>query len=313
MTSSSVLRFAAGALAGLAAISLPAGQVGAASDLPPEPPRGALVKLVRATWECFSDTLYVTGLLVPKQEAVVVLDDGARVTEVLAAVGDRVNAGQVLARAVRVSGESASAPGPSTSAKAPSSTIAIKAPAWGTVMQSTAAVRAGPSPAGQPLFRIIVGNEIELEVDVPSVQVPKLKAGQPARIKLEHGTELIGKLRRVPAQIERATQLGRARLSVAQDPSLRTGTFAEATIDASQSCGVAVPRDAVLRSSEGASVQIVRGNIIETRRVRLGLSSAASIEIKNGIEKGDIIVAHAGSSLHDGDLVQTDLTGETID
>jgi hypothetical protein len=60
-------------------------------------------------------------------------------------------------------------------------------------------------------------------------------------------------------------------------------------------------------------VQVVRNNIVETRRVHLGLSSADSFEINDGIEKGDIIVANAGSSLHDGDPVQTNLIDDTND
>lgn len=313
MTIPAFSRLAAGAWAGIAGLCLPEGQPGALLAAPPEAPRGAMVKLVRASWECFSDTLYVTGLLVPRQEAVVFLDERTKVTEVMAWAGDQVKSGQVLARAVRVVGESAPPAGPTAPAKPANNTISIKAPAAGTVMQTTASIGAGPAPTGQPLFRIIAGGAIELEADVPGPQVPKLKSGQPARIRLENGTELIGRLRRPPAQIDRATQLGRARLSVAQDPLLRTGMFAEATIDASESCGVSVPRDAVLRSSEGTSVQAVRNNMIETRRVRLGLSSADSFEIKDGIEKGDIIVAHAGSSLHDGDVVQVNLSDDTND
>jgi multidrug efflux pump subunit AcrA (membrane-fusion protein) len=287
------------------------GQPGALLAAPPEAPRGAVVKLVRASWECFSDTLYVTGLLVPRQEAVVFLDERTKVTEVMAGAGDQVKSGQVLARAVGLVGETA----PPAPAKAANNTIAIKAPAAGTVMQTTASIGAGPAPTGQPLFRIIAGSEIELEADVPGPQVPKLESGQTARIKLKNGTELIGRLRRPPAQIDRATQLGRARLSVPQDPSLRTGMFAEATItiDASHSCGVAVPRDAVLRSSEGTSVQLVRNGIVETKRVQLGLSSVDTYEIKSGIEKSDIIVAHAGSSLHDGDVVQVNLSDDLND
>jgi type II secretory pathway component PulC len=81
--------------------------------------------------------------------------------------------------------------------------------------------------------------------------------------------------------------------------------FAQATIDASQSCGVAVPRDAISRQSEGTSVQVVRNRTVETRRVRVGLSSDTSFEISDGLKEGDIVVANAGTSLHDGDQVQT--------
>ena len=276
---------------------------------PPEFGGGVIVKLVRATKECFSDTIYVSGILVPRQEAVVSLDEGTRVTEILAASGDLVKTGQVLARGTRlVPGTSAT--GASASTKLASNTVTLKAPASGVVTKSAATVGTVLSPRGEPLFRIMVDNEIELEADVPGIHVPKLKPEETARIKLEDGTELIGQVRLVPAQIDRTTQLGRARLSVAQAPSLRIGMFTEATIDASQSCGVAVPREAILNQTEGTSVQVVRGQMVETRRVRVGLSSDTSFEISEGLNEGDIVVANAGTSLHDGDRVQTILVDE---
>jgi multidrug efflux pump subunit AcrA (membrane-fusion protein) len=44
---------------------------------------------------------------------------------------------------------------------------------------------------------------------------------------------------------------------------------------------------------------------VETRKVRVGLSSDSSTEILEGLEVGEIVVADAGSSLHDGDQVKT--------
>jgi multidrug efflux pump subunit AcrA (membrane-fusion protein) len=285
---------------------------GRAFSAQPNSSGGAVVKVVRATKECFSDTIHVTGILVPKQEARVTLDEGSRVTEVFATEGDQVKVGQVLARATRQALEALSAAGTPGSARPASNTIALKAPVAGLVIQSTASVGAVPSPRGEPLFRIMIDSEIELEAEVPSIHVPKLKSLETARIKLEDGTELIGQVRLVPAQIDRATQLGRARLSVAQDPSLRVGMFTWVTINASESCDVAVPRDAILRQTEGTSVQVVRNRMVETRRVRVGLSSDTKFEISEGLKEGDIVVANAGTSLHDGDQVQT-IFGEESD
>jgi multidrug efflux pump subunit AcrA (membrane-fusion protein) len=311
MKSSVLIKIGAATATCLVGTNLSGPQRGSAFAAQPNASGGAVVKLVRATKECFSDTIYVTGILVPKQEAVVTLDEGSRVTEVLATEGDQVQIGQALARATRRPSEGPSAAGMPASAKPTSNTITLKAPAAGLVTQSTASVGAVPSPRGEPLFRIMIDNEIELEADVPSIHVPKLKSAETARIKLEDGTELIGQVRRVPAQIDRTTQLGRARLAVAQDPSLRVGMFARATIDASQSCGVAVPRDAILRQTEGTSVQVVRNRTVETRRVRVGLSSDTSFEISDGLKEGDIVVANAGTSLHDGDQVQTIFVDES--
>lgn len=274
----------------------------------PDMRAAAIVKVVQAGKECFSDSISVTGIFVPRQEAIIVLDGTMNISEVLVAEGDQVKLGQPLARATKLG-----APPGSPSAKPPSgpSTVTIRAPASGTMIQTAASAREGAAAAGQPLFRIMVDNEIEFQAEIPSVQVSKLRPQQTARIALEDGTELIGQVRAVPVQIDRATQLGYARLSVARHPSVRVGMFAEAAIDAAQSCGVSVPRSAVLHQTGGTSVQIVRNQTVETRPVRVGLSSSTRFEIKEGLEEGENVIASAGTSLHDGDRVQTELSEET--
>ena len=90
------------------------------------------------------------------------------------------------------------------------------------------------------------------------------------------------------------SQLGKVRISVERDPSLRMGSFGRATIDASRSCGISVPKAAVLYRTEGTSVQVVRDRTVETRRVRVGFHSDLNVEIREGIREGDVVVANAG-------------------
>jgi len=257
---------------------------------------GAQVVVVEATTACFSASIRVTGFLVAREEAVVTLDaPGASVVEVLAREGDRVTAGQTLARVNRPSG-----PGPDGAAK----TTTLRSPAAGVITRSTAVVGATASPMSpDPLFRIAVDNAIELEADVPSIHVPALAAGQTARAEIAAGRELSGQVRLVPAAIDQRTQLGRARISLERDPQLRLGMFVRATIDAKRSCGVSIPRSAVRYRSQGTSVQLVRDDIIETRSVQVGLNSDTNTEIVSGVREGDMVVANAGSSLRDGDKV----------
>jgi multidrug efflux pump subunit AcrA (membrane-fusion protein) len=238
----------------------------------------------------------VTGFLVARDEAVVTLDaPGLRVTEVLVGEGDRVTSGQTLVRLVRQAGE-----GQDASAAARTSII-LKAPAAGVVTRSTAVVGATASPMqNEPLFRIAVDNEIELEAEVPSIHAGAISPGQTARIQIEDSRELSGRVRQAPAAVDQRTQLGRARLSLERDPWLRLGMFARATIDADRSCGISVPRSAVHYRTEGPRVQVVRDNVIETRVVQVGFHSDMDIEIREGLREGDLIVANAGSSLREG-------------
>lgn len=271
-----------------------------------DPPRsagatGADVMAVQAVTYCFADTIAVTGYLVPRQEAIANIDDGYRVAEVMAKEGATVAANADLARLTRLE-----APGPQGARPGPAS-IVLKAPAAGVITHSTAMIGAVANPMmPQPLFRIMVDGEIELEVDVPSIHVPKLRADgrQTARVEVENGTELSGRVRLVPGEVDRMTQLAKVRLSIDKNPSLRVGMFARAAIDASRSCGVSVPRSAVTYRTEGASVQVIVKDVVKTQHVVTGLTSDSDIEIKSGVNEGDILVASAGTSLHDGDAVK---------
>lgn len=267
---------------------------------------GAEVMAVKAVTYCFSDTIGVTGFLVPREEAIVNLDaDGYRISETLVKEGATVTSGQELVRLTRLTTEGQNAPAPPGARPGPA-TMVLKAPAAGLVTRSTATIGAVASLRAEPLYRIMINNEIELEVDVPSLHVGKLRADgrQTARVEVENGTEVSGRVRLVPGEIDRTTQLGHGRLSIDRNPSLRVGMFARATIDASRSCGVAIPRSAVTYRTEGTSVQVIRDGVVETRRIVTGLRSDTDVEIRGGLKEGDALVASAGTSLHDGDAVK---------
>jgi HlyD family secretion protein len=290
---------------------------------------GAVVIVVKATKACFSAQVQITGTLVARREGLVTLDmDGYRISEIMVKEGDQVSSGQNLVRLTRQEGApgvpGGGAPGggaPGGGAPgggmppgaggagaapppAPPTNMNLKAPAAGRITLATAVIGATANPRADPLFRIAIDGEIELEAEVPSIHIPKLATGQTARTEIEDGRELSGQVRLVPAEINPMSQLGRVRISVERDPSLRLGSFARATIDASRSCGVSVPKAAVLYKTEGTSVQVVRGKVVETRRVRVGFHSDLNVEIRDGVSEGDLIVANAGTSLRDGDQVQ---------
>ncbi|HVX77941.1 MAG TPA: efflux RND transporter periplasmic adaptor subunit [Bradyrhizobium sp.] len=259
----------------------------------PETPGQALVVVTKATNACFSDLVRVTGFVVPRREAVVgAVQEGFKVTDIFVHEGDMVTADQELARL---------SPPPQPSGRPGQGTILLRAPAAGLVTEVRTMVGAPASAQAGPMFRISVNNEVELDAQVPAVQMLKLSPGATAQISRDDAPDLVGHVRLVSPEIDRASQLGHVRISLTNDPSLKVGMFARASIDAKSSCGVAIPRTAI----DHLTVQVVKGNIIETRNVRIGLVSDTSTEILEGLNEGDIVVADAGSSLHDGDQVKT--------
>lgn len=271
---------------------------------------GAPVIVTKATSACFSDLVRVTGFLVPHRESQVGVDqEGFRVSDVLVKEGDKVTDGQEVIRLLPPPGAGAAAgqqPGNPqgganlAGANARPSLTSLRASSAGTVIQVSARPGQMASPQLGPLLRIATDDQIELDAEVPGVHMLKLNPNAPARIAIDDGPELNGRVRLVAPMIDPRTQLGRVRIAVFRDASVRIGMFARATINAANSCGVSIPRKAV----EHLIVQVVRDNTVEIRRVQTGLVSDTSVEIRDGVKEGEIIVANAGTTLHDGDQVK---------
>jgi multidrug efflux pump subunit AcrA (membrane-fusion protein) len=276
---------------------------------------GAPVIVTKATSACFSDLVRVTGFLVPHRESQVGVDqEGFRVNDVLVKEGDRVTDGQEVIRLLPPPGAGGAAP-PSAggaagqqpnnpqggaAANTRPALTSLHTSSAGTVIQVSARPGQMASPQLGPLLRIAADDQIELDAEVPGVHMLKLNPNAPARISIDDGSELNGRVRLVAPMIDPRTQLGRVRIAVFRDPSVRIGMFARATINAANSCGVSIPRKAV----DHLIVQVVRDNTVEIRRVQTGLVSDTSVEIRDGVKEGEIIVANAGTSLHDGDQVK---------
>jgi multidrug efflux pump subunit AcrA (membrane-fusion protein) len=255
----------------------------------------ALVIVTKSVRSCFSDLVRVTGFVVPRREAVAgVEQEGLRVTDIMVREGETVTENQELARLAALSAQG----GAANNAQR---TLSLRAPAAGLITQVNAIVGAPASPQAGPMFRIAINNEIDLDAEVPAVHMTKLNQGANARISRIGAPDIPGRVRLVLPQIDRSTQLGHVRITMTGNPSLKIGMFAQASIDARLSCGVAIPRTAI----DHLTVQVVKGNIVETRKVRVGLVSDTSTEILEGLDVDEIVVADAGSSLHDGDQIKT--------
>ncbi len=258
-------------------------------------PTRAEIVVARAARECFTSLIHASGYLVPRRSAVVMfVAPGYRVTQVLAKAGDTVKRGDVVARATPAS--------PPPDKKAPAD-VPVTAMASGLVLQSTAFEGMLTSEKAGPLFTLAVDGEIEAAADVPSLHILELKTGQVARVTLSDGRVLDGRVRRTPAIVDPASQMGTTRLSIAAAKGLDPSRFVQATIEARRSCGVGVPTAALRRTSAGPIVQVVKDDRILDRSVTLGLASATDSEVASGLAEGDLVVASTGS-LRDGDRVK---------
>ena len=259
-------------------------------------PKGASVTVLKAAKSCFNNVVEVSGFILARDETAIRPErPGLKVAEVLAEAGDTVTAGQTLARLNLPEG----------------GFQMIQAPVAGLVSASTATIGAMASARGEALFSIIARSEYDLVGLVPSADIAKLAVNQQATVTIVGANTIDGKVRRVAPTIEPNSQLGQVFVGLTSNQRLLVNASGRANIrTGQQSCSVAVPLTAVLYTSAGTVVQLVRGNRVETKGVEVGLSSGGQVEIKGGVKEGDVVVARAGALLREGDPVRPVMAAE---
>ena len=252
-------------------------------------PKGPAVTVLKVAKSCFSDIVEATGSIIAREETSVRPErPGLKVTEVLAEAGETTTAGQVLARLALPEG----------------GTLQVTAPVAGVVATSTAQIGAPASAKGEALFTIVARSEYDLVGLVATNDVRKLAVNQPATVRIAGIGDIDGKVRRIAPTIEPNIQQGMVYIGISSQRRLLLNASGRALIKTGQSCNVAVPLTAVQYSSAGTVVQVIRRNRVETKRVEIGLMSGGNIEVRDGLNEGDIVVARAGALLREGDPVR---------
>jgi HlyD family secretion protein len=182
--------------------------------------------------------------------------------------------------------------------------VEVTAPADGIVSRRMARIGGYAAGAAEPMFRIVAKGEVELDAEVVETRLAAVAVGQKARVEVAGLGAVEGTVRLVSPEVDKATRLGRVRIFLGDNPGLRIGSFARGSVLTASGRGLAVPSSAVLYGPDGATVQVVRDDKVEVRKVRIGLSSGALVEIREGLAEGDLVVARAGTFLRAGDLVR---------
>lgn len=279
-----------------AALLALAAQASRAAD---EEAKGPAISVLKATKACFSNIVEVNGTILardepqtasqaPTQAQVRPDRPGLKVAEIMVDPGDTVTAGQVLAR-LSVDGGLQN----------------VTAPYSGLVISSSAIVGAVASARGEALFTILTRYDYDLISLVPVADLTKLQVGQQAAIRLIGiPSDIDAKVRRIAPTTEPNVQLGQAFIGITTNRRLPINAAGRALIKVGQSCNVSVPLSAVQYGPAGTVVDVVRRSRIETKRVEVGLTSGGQVEIRDGLNEGEDVVARAGALLREGDVVR---------
>lgn len=181
--------------------------------------------------------------------------------------------------------------------------MTVRSPVSGVVMERS--VRPGSLTGGEPMFRVVKDNQVELDAEVPEAALLSVETGQPVKVTLADGQTLDGTVRLVGPRIDPDTKLGRVRIALPPATRLRVGGFARAVF-ANRSPPVAVvPEKAVQFEASGPLITVIgTDNRAHRVAVRTGRRSEGHVELVSGPAVGSQIALAGGAFLIDGDLVR---------
>ena len=180
----------------------------------------------------------------------------------------------------------------------------VRAPVAGIVSRRTARLGALATSVGEALFRIITDGAIDLEADVPEDAVARLRIGMSAAIDLAGvDNRVIGTVRLIASEVDKATRLGKVRIALPRDAPARIGSFASGSVEIAHRLAVGIPATAVTKGIGPDTIATVRNGRISLRAVTPGVINDGLIEVR-GLAVGETVVMRGAAFVHDGDEVR---------
>jgi HlyD family secretion protein len=180
----------------------------------------------------------------------------------------------------------------------------IRAPVDGYISRRTAQIGGIASASKDAMFNIVANGIVKLLAEVPESDLPKVQLEQKASIVVNGLAKPIeGVVKLISPEVNESTRIGIVHIRVADEARIPLGSFGRAEIALAASDGVTLPLTTVTFGEHGPTVQVVKNGKIEVRKVITGLVGTENIEITDGVEPGEQIVARAGSFVRAGDSV----------
>jgi RND family efflux transporter MFP subunit len=185
-----------------------------------------------------------------------------------------------------------------------------------------AMIQAGTSSQSQamPVVRLSQNNLLRLILPVPESDVPTVHIGQQVEVRVPSlNRSFPGQVSRFEDKLSFETRTMNTEVDV-PNPSLQLmpGMYAEVALTLARrphalvAPVTAVETDAQSGSSMGQVAVVTPNRRIEFRKIQLGVETADEVEVRSGLNEGDLIVTGGRAGLQPGQEVQPKITSMDI-
>jgi RND family efflux transporter MFP subunit len=190
----------------------------------------------------------------------------------------------------------------------------IKAPFAGVITQRYAnlgtLMQAGTSSSTQAmaLVRLSEDDKFRLVIPVPESYVKYIRLNDSVKVSVPSlGQVFPGKVARFSDDVNKDTRTMHTEVDVPNTSrTLMQGLYAEATVTLDRrNDALVVPLQAVSQSGQESTILLVDANdIIQKRKIQLGMQTATDAEVLSGLNEGDRVVVSDRSALKAGTRVK---------
>lgn len=179
----------------------------------------------------------------------------------------------------------------------------VLAPSSGTITEVKHKVGEVPGVGGA-MFTIANLDKVILKLNVTSSEIGFFKKGAKATIEL-NGEKLQGEVSLIPLAANPITRFFPVEVTFKnKGQKLLPGMYLTTKIDAREVTGVTVPVEAIVYSNGVNAVWIVdKEGKAKRKIVQLGVQTKTDIQIKDGLNEGDVVMVEGQNRMNDGDKV----------
>ena len=173
-----------------------------------------------------------------------------------------------------------------------------------------ALIAAGTSSSAQsiPVVRLAQISKLRLVLPIPESVAAQIHLGDPVKARVQAlNQDIVGKVSRFADSLDRQTRTMETEIDFDnRGGHLIPGMYAETQLSLREKKdALTVPLESVARNGDDAIVLAVNSqNIVEERRVKLGVEDGVRVEVLSGLTEQDRVVIGSRSQLHTGQKIQ---------
>lgn len=159
---------------------------------------------------------------------------------------------------------------------------------------------------GTTVLTMAVHSNLQAQFNVPEQTVSKIKAGDAVKISSNYSSdEIEGRIFEISPIADEKTHTFKVKASFEDKSTIKLGMTVRVALSTAGSDNSSfIPRSAVTAINGESGVYAVENNKAIFRKVSLGRLQDSKVEIKSGLNTGEVIVIAGANRLHDGQLVE---------